>query len=129
MGIKYDPATGLPSNDNSSYEELLQMWREEKQKRQNLELETIKQVEAVKKEADKLMINKVSMYEDKLKRKEEDINRVVEENNNYETISKSHKEINGKLQTRVKELEEDNKKLSKQIEDKDKHIKQLIDVM
>jgi len=105
------------------------MWREEKQKRQNLELETIKQVEAAKKEADKLMINKVSMYEDKLKRKEEDINRVVEENNNYETISQSHKEINGKLQTRVKELEEDNKKLSKQIEDKDKHIKQLVDVM
>ena len=75
------------------------------------------------------MINKVSMYEDKLKRKEEDVNRLVEENNNYETISKSHKEINGKLQTRVSELEEDNKKLSKQIEDKDKHIKQLIDVM
>jgi chromosome segregation ATPase len=122
MGIKYDPATGLPSNDNSSYEELLQMWREEKKKRQDLELETIKQVEAAKKEADKLMINKVSMYEDKL-------NRLVEENNNYETISKSHKEINGKLQTRVNELEQDNKKLSKQIEDKDKHIKQLVDVM
>ena len=96
MGIKYDPATGLPSNDNSSYEELLQMWREEKQKR---------------------------------KTAEDTANRLVEENNNYETISKSHKEINGKLQTRVNELEEDNKKLSKQIEDKDKHIKQLVDVM
>ena len=96
MGIKYDPATGLPSNDNSSYEELLQMWREEKQKR---------------------------------KTAEDTVNRLVEENNNYETISKSHKEINGKLQTRVSELEEDNKKLSKQIEDKDKHIKQLVDVM
>ena len=96
MGIKYDPTTGLPSNDNSSYEELLQMWREEKQKR---------------------------------KTAEDTANRLVEENNNYETISKSHKEINGKLQTRVNELEEDNKKLSKQIEDKDKHIKQLVDVM
>ena len=96
MGIKYDPTTGLPSNDNSSYEELLQMWREEKQKR---------------------------------KTAEDTVNRLVEENNNYETISKSHKEINGKLQTRVNELEEDNKKLSKQIEDKDKHIKQLVDVM
>ena len=96
MGIKYDPTTGLPSNDNSSYEELLQMWREEKQKR---------------------------------KTAEDTANRLVEENNNYETISKSHKEINGKLQTRVSELEEDNKKLSKQIEDKDKHIKQLVDVM
>jgi|TARA_R100000808_G_C2023521_1_gene70618 predicted RNase H-like nuclease (RuvC/YqgF family) len=96
MGIKHDPTTGLPSNDNSSYEELLQMWREEKQKR---------------------------------KTAEDTANRLVEENNNYETISKSHKEINGKLQTRVSELEEDNKKLSKQIEDKDKHIKQLVDVM
>ena len=96
MGIKHDPTTGLPSNDNSSYEELLQMWREEKQKR---------------------------------KTTEDTVNRLVEENNNYETISKSHKEINGKLQTRVSELEEDNKKLSKQIEDKDKHIKQLVDVM
>ena len=96
MGIKHDPTTGLPSNDNSSYEELLQMWREEKQKR---------------------------------KTAEDTVNRLVEENNNYETISKSHKEINGKLQTRVGELEEDNKKLSKQIEDKDKHIKQLVDVM
>lgn len=96
MGIKHDPTTGLPSNDNSSYEELLQMWREEKQKR---------------------------------KTAEDTVNRLVEENNNYETISKSHKEINGKLQTRVNELEEDNKKLSKQIEDKDKHIKQLVDVM
>ena len=96
MGIKHDPTTGLPSNDNSSYEELLQMWREEKQKR---------------------------------KTAEDTANRLVEENNNYETISKSHKEINGKLQTRVSELEEDNKKLSKQIEVKDKHIKQLVDVM
>ena len=96
MGIKHDPTTGLPSNDNSSYEELLQMWREEKQKR---------------------------------KTAEDTVNRLVEENNNYETISKSHKEINGKLQTRVSELEEYNKKLSKQIEDKDKHIKQLVDVM
>ena len=96
MGIKHDPTTGLPSNENSSYEELLQMWREEKQKR---------------------------------KTAEDTVNRLVEENNNYETISKSHKELNGKLQTRVNELEEDNKKLSKQIEDKDKHIKQLVDVM
>ena len=39
MGIKHDPTTGLPSNDNSSYEELLQMWREEKKKRQEAENE------------------------------------------------------------------------------------------
>ena len=32
MGIKHDPTTGLPSNHNSTYEEMIQMWREEKQK-------------------------------------------------------------------------------------------------
>jgi len=34
-----------------------------------------------------------------------------------EEINKSHQEINGKLRTRLTEVEEDNKKLSKQIED------------
>ena len=116
MGIKNDPTTGLPSNDNSSYEELLQMWREEKKKRQEAENEVT-------------LIKGIGQNSPEVKRLKEDVNRLVEENNNYETISKSHKEINGKLQTRVNELEEDNKKLSKQIEDKDKHIKQLVDVM
>ena len=34
-----------------------------------------------------------------------------------EEINKSHQEINGKLRTRLTEVEEDNKKLSKQIQD------------
>ena len=37
MGIKYDPTTGLPSNDNADYNKLLEMWREEKKKRQEAE--------------------------------------------------------------------------------------------
>jgi|TARA_Y100000296_G_scaffold7490_2_gene8915 septal ring factor EnvC (AmiA/AmiB activator) len=82
MGIKYDKTTGLPSNDNTDYNTLLDMWREEKEKRQKVE-----------------------------------------------GVNNNHQELNGKLQVRVSELEEDNKKLSKQIEDKDKYIKQLIDVM
>ena len=32
-------------------------------------------------------------------------------------INKSHQELNGKLQTRLTEVEEDNKKLAKQIQD------------
>ena len=82
MGIKYDKTTGLPSNDNTDYNTLLDMWRDEKEKRQKAE-----------------------------------------------GVNNDHQKLNGKLQVRVSELEEDNKKLSKQIEDKDKHIKQLIDVM
>ena len=37
MGIKYDPTTGLPSNDNTDYNTLLEMWRTEKNKRQECE--------------------------------------------------------------------------------------------
>jgi len=82
MGIKYDKTTGLPSNDNADYNKLLEMWREEKKKRQEAE-----------------------------------------------GVNNNHQKLNGKLQVRVTELENDNKKLSNQIVDKDKHIKQLIDVM
>jgi hypothetical protein len=46
-----------------------------------------------------------------------------------EGVNNNHQKLNGKLQVRVTELENDNKKLSNQIVDKDKHIKQLIDVM
>ena len=82
MGIKYDKTTGLPSNDNTNYNKLLEMWREEKKKKQEAE-----------------------------------------------GVNNNHQKLNGKLQVRVTELENDNKKLSNQIVDKDKHIKQLIDVM
>ena len=83
------------------------------------ENETYK-IEEVKKEADNLMMDKVAMYEEKLTRLKGDINRLVEENSNYEIISKSHKELNGQLQKEVNELKEDNKKLAKQVEEKDR---------
>ena len=83
------------------------------------ENETYK-IEEGKKEADNLMMNKVAMYEEKLTRLKGDINRLVEENSNYEIISKSHKELNGQLQKEVNELKEDNKKLAKQVEEKDR---------
>ena len=37
MGIKYDETTVLPSNENADYNKLLEMWREEKKKRQEAE--------------------------------------------------------------------------------------------
>ena len=37
MGIKYDPTTGLPSNEDTNYQTLLEMWRDEKKKRQEVE--------------------------------------------------------------------------------------------
>ena len=37
MGVKYDPTTGLPSNEDTNYQTLLEMWRDEKKKRQEVE--------------------------------------------------------------------------------------------
>ena len=41
MGVKYDPITGLPSNDNREpnhdYQTLLEMWRTEKSRRREVE--------------------------------------------------------------------------------------------
>ena len=37
MGIKYDKTTGLPSNEDTNYNTLLEMWRDEKKKRQEAE--------------------------------------------------------------------------------------------
>ena len=37
MGVKYDPLTGVPSNEDTNYNKLLEMWRDEKKKRQEVE--------------------------------------------------------------------------------------------
>jgi predicted RNase H-like nuclease (RuvC/YqgF family) len=37
MGVKYDKITGMPSNDHTDYNKLLEMWRDEKKKRQEAE--------------------------------------------------------------------------------------------
>ena len=37
MGVKYDKITGLPSNEDTNYQTLLEMWRDEKKKRQEAE--------------------------------------------------------------------------------------------
>jgi len=109
---------------SEDYNKLLEMWRDEKERRKFAETEIINQVEKTKKEADELMIKKITMYEDKLNRKDEDIARLVEEKDNFEIISKSHKETNGELRKELDEVKEDNRKLSKQIEALDK-VKEL----
>ena len=37
MGVKYDPLTGMPSNEDTNYNKLLEMWRDEKKKREKVE--------------------------------------------------------------------------------------------
>jgi len=44
MGVKYDKMTGMPSNEDTNYNKLLEMWREEKQKREKVE-DKIKELE------------------------------------------------------------------------------------
>ena len=72
--------------------------------------ETIKAVEEAKKEADKLMMNKISEYETRMAE-------LLEQDN-------AHQKLNGKMQLRITELEQDNlelhadnKKLSNQVND------------
>jgi len=80
---------------SEDYEKLLSMWRDEKQRRQFAETEIINQVEKTKKEADELMMKKITMYEDKISMLNETNKRLLEERDNFEVISKSHKELNG----------------------------------
>ena len=72
--------------------------------------ETIKAVEEAKKEADKLMMNKISEYETRMAE-------LLEQDN-------AHQKLNGKMQLRINELAQDNlelhadnKKLSNQVND------------
>ena len=73
--------------------------------------------EAIKKEADSLMMNKIKKYEDEISRLKDDRDRLAEENSNWDVINKSHKELNGEIRKELDEVRADNKKLAKQIED------------
>ena len=69
----------------------------------------------------KKLVNQLSEQVTKFKN---DVERLTEENSNHSIINNSHKELNGKLRVHVRELEEDNKRLSRQISD---HIKKYED--
>jgi len=62
--------------------------------------------EAIKSEADHLMINKVSKYEGEIATLKKEIDRLSEENSNFEIISNGHKKINGELQVKLTKAEE-----------------------
>ena len=73
MGVKYDPTTGLPSNEDTNYNKLLEMWRDEKKKRQEVEGENtiIKgigqnspEMKALKKEVEELKAELARAKED-----------------------------------------------------------------
>ena len=69
----------------------------------------------------KKLVNQLAEQVTELK---QDIDRLTEDNSNHRIINNSHKELNGKLRVHVRELEEDNKRLSRQISD---HIKKYED--
>ena len=79
--------------------------------------EGLAEKEAIKKEADSLMMNKIKKYEDEISRLKDDRDRLAEENSNWDVINKSHKELNGELRKELDEVKADNKKLAKQIDD------------
>ena len=89
----------------NDYNELLEMWRQEKNKRQEAEGELT-------------IIKGIGNTSPEMKTLQE---RVKELDNSLAIaleVNDKHQRYNGELQIRVTELEEDNKKLSLQIEDK-----------
>ena len=96
---------------SEDYNKLLEIWREEKKRRQLAEgeLSIIKGIGNNSPE--------MKAYELENKRLKGDLERLAEENTNYEIISKSHKELNGELHQVIKEVKADNKKLAQQVSD------------
>ena len=75
-----------------------------------IDIERIMEIEEVKKEADKLMIAKVTKYENEIA----ELKKRIGELENSLSIAL---DINDKYQRELKEVKDDNKKLAKQIED------------
>jgi len=88
------------------YQKLLEMWRAEKKRAQEAEgeLTIIKGIGNTSPEMKELR--------ERVKQLDDSLAMALE-------INEKHQRYNGKLQIRVTEVEEDNKKLSKQVEDKD----------
>ena len=89
----------------NDYNELLEMWKQEKKKRQEAEgeLTIIKGIGSTSPE--------MKTLQERVKQLDNSLAIALE-------VNDKHQRYNGELQTRVTELEEDNKKLSSQIEDK-----------
>ena len=86
------------------YNELLEMWRQEKKKRQEAEGETT-------------IVKGIGMNSPEMKELQARVKQLDESLANALEINENHQRYNGKLQIRLTEVEEDNKRLSKQISD------------
>jgi len=84
------------------YNELLEMWRQEKKKRQEAEGELT-------------IIKGIGNTSPEMKELQARVKRLDDSLANALEINESHQRYNGKLQLRVAEVEKDNKLLSKQI--------------
>ena len=84
------------------YNELLEMWRQEKKKRQEAEGELT-------------IIKGIGNTSPEMKELQARVKRLDDSLVNALEINESHQRYNGKLQLRVAEVEKDNKLLSKQI--------------
>ena len=89
----------------NDYNELLEMWRQEKKKRQEAEgeLTIIKGIGSTSPE--------MKTLQERVKQLDNSLAIALE-------VDDKHLRYNGELQTRATELEEDNQKLAKQITDK-----------
>jgi len=86
------------------YDELLEMWRQEKKKRQEAEGELT-------------IIKGIGNTSPEMKDLQARIKQLDDSLANALEINESHQRYNGKLQTHITELERDNKILSKQVSD------------
>ena len=104
---------------DKDYNTLLEMWRDEKKRRQFAEGE-LSIVKGIGNNSPEM-----KAYELENKRLKGDIDRLVEENSNYEVISRSHKKLNGELQQEIQEVKEDNKKQAQQVSDLEHKMKNM----
>ena len=86
------------------YNELLEMWRQEKKKRQEAEGELT-------------IIKGIGNSSPEMRELQARVKQLDSSLANALEINESHQRYNGKLQIRVRELDKDNKILSKQISD------------
>jgi len=86
------------------YNELLEMWRQEKKKRQEAEGELT-------------IIKGIGNTSPEMKTLQAKINELEGALGSAQDINDNHQRYNGKLQVRLTEVEEDNKRLSQQISD------------
>tara|TARA_R100001443_G_C3258435_1_gene154992 strand:- start:193 stop:576 length:384 start_codon:yes stop_codon:yes gene_type:complete len=100
---------GLRADED--YNTLLDMWRDEKKRRQMAEGE-LSIVKGIGNNSPEMKAYKLENQ-----RLKEDLDRLVEENHNFEVINKSHKELNGEIRKELDEVRADNKKLARQIDD------------